>query len=106
MIDAGTPSTDGMCVYRECPSHRGLSWSHHLRSRATHKRAERRARAEWENSSDPMREAGATSTEVVVAVSCARRTGGAHGLTTGAPAQRSKNAERRPRQMRWKERGQ
>jgi hypothetical protein len=33
----------------------------------------------------------------VVAVSCAQRTGGAHGLTTDAPAQRRRGALRRPR---------
>jgi hypothetical protein len=48
-----------------------------------------------------MREAGAPSTEEVVAVSCARPTGGSHGRTTDDPAQRFKGAKRRPRQVQW-----
>jgi hypothetical protein len=46
-----------------------------------------------------MIEAGEPNTEVVVAVSsvsCARPTGGSHGLTTHDPAQRCKGAKRRP----------
>jgi hypothetical protein len=45
-----------------------------------------------------MIDASATSTEEVVSVSCARPTGGSHGRTTDAPAQRFKGAKRRPRQ--------
>jgi hypothetical protein len=54
-------------------------------------------------SSDPMREAGATSTlRNVIRLSivqgcCARPTGGSHGRTTDACTQRFKDAERRPR---------
>jgi hypothetical protein len=44
-----------------------------------------------------MIEADAPSTEEVVSVSCARPTGGSHGLTTHDPAQRFKDALRRPR---------
>ena len=40
-----------------------------------------------------MIEADAPSTEEVVSVSCARPTGGSHGLTTDAPAQRIKGAK-------------
>jgi hypothetical protein len=42
----------------------------------------------WGNS-DPMREAGEPSTDVVVSVGCcARPTGDSYGRTTDAPAQR------------------
>jgi hypothetical protein len=46
-----------------------------------------------------MIDAGATSTEEVVAAPyCARPTGGSHALTTGDSAQRGEGAMRRPRQ--------
>jgi hypothetical protein len=46
-----------------------------------------------------MREAGAPSTEEVVAVhrDCARPTGGSHVRTTESPVQRGEGAKRRPR---------
>jgi hypothetical protein len=46
-----------------------------------------------------MREADAPSTGECTHTECARPTGGSHGRTTEAPAQRFKGAERRPR---WK----
>jgi hypothetical protein len=46
-----------------------------------------------------MIEADAPSTEEVLSVSCARPTGDSHTRTTDAPAQRFKDAKRRPR---WK----
>jgi hypothetical protein len=48
-----------------------------------------------------MIEAGEPNTEVVVSVSCARPTGGGHGLTTHDPAQRFKDAKRGPRWESW-----
>jgi hypothetical protein len=63
--------------------------------------AKRRAGALLARGLRPMREAGAPSTEEVVAVSCARPTGGSHGSTTDDPAQRFKGAKRRPRQVQW-----
>src|SRR5215212_11295237 len=51
-------------------------------------------------SSDPMREAGAPSTGkslACVTKCCARPTGGSHGRTTDAPAQRGEGAKHRPR---------
>jgi hypothetical protein len=44
-----------------------------------------------------MIEADAPSTEEVVSVSCARPTGGRHGLTTGDYTQRFEGAKLRPR---------
>jgi hypothetical protein len=56
---------------------------------------ERRAGAKQTESSDPMREADAPSTEEATLAHRvgARPTGGSHGLTTDAPAQRSKGAK-------------
>jgi hypothetical protein len=42
-----------------------------------------------------MIEADAPSTEVVVSVSCARPTGGSHGLTTDDPVQHGEGAKRK-----------
>ena len=68
----------------------------YIRTTLRYRSGAKRRAGGW--SSDPMIEAGATSTGVLAAryIECASPTGDSHGITRG-PAQRRGDAKRRPR---------